>query len=679
MKIGTKLVGGFLTVALIAAAIGAVGYIGLNTVGGRLNQVAQTRMPAAMSLLQVSDAQNSIVVGERGLVNSRMLEPGVRRAQYAYIDDHWKEADEAARIYEGLPHSTAEGAAWNEFRAAWNRWKEGHATVRALSEKRDQMAASGSASGSPEIALLDDQTFAACMSARTDFLDCQKKLGELVATNRAEAGAAASGAAAATRRSALLMIFFTLAGAAAAVFLGTILSRNITLPLRRGMEMMRELGKGHLEMRLGMSRRDEIGILASTMDEFAEDLQTQVVNNMRRIAAGDLDVNIRIRDGQDEIGPALQKTVDCLQGLVTEMNTLGMAAVEGTLSTRGNSGRFEGAYRDIVEGVNLTLDAIITPVNEAAETLEKLAQRDMTARMTGDYSGDHARIKDALNQAADNLDQSLQQVTLAVEQVASASAQIGTGSQTLAQGASEQASFLEEVSSSLQEMAAMTRQNAGNAKEARGLSEGARSSANQGLDSMRRLSEAMEKIKASSDSTARIVKTIDEIAFQTNLLALNAAVEAARAGDAGKGFAVVAEEVRNLAMRSAEAAKNTANMIEESVHNAESGVQLNQEVLAKLQQINEQSNKVGEVMNEIAAASDQQTTGIDQVTAAMEQMNQVTQQNAASSEESASAAEELSGQAQELHTMVARFHLSESSAASTRAWGPASSEWREAA
>jgi len=178
---------------------------------------------------------------------------------------------------------------------------------------------------------------------------------------------------------------------------------------------------------------------------------------------------------------------------------------------------------------------------------------------------------------------------------------------------------------------------------------------------MKRLSEAIDKIKVSSDSTAKIVKTIDEIAFQTNLLALNAAVEAARAGDAGKGFAVVAEEVRNLAMRSADAAKNTANMIEESVKNAEGGVSINQEVLRNLTEINSQVNKVSAVMAEIAAASEQQSQGVEQVNTAVEQMNTVTQQVAANAEESASAAEELSGQSEEMKGMVGAFRLTNAS------------------
>jgi methyl-accepting chemotaxis protein len=257
-------------------------------------------------------------------------------------------------------------------------------------------------------------------------------------------------------------------------------------------------------------------------------------------------------------------------------------------------------------------------------------------------------------------------VAVGAEQVTSAAGQISSGSQSLAQGSSEQASSLEEISSSLQEMAAMTKQNAGNATEAKGLTDGTQTSVVRGVDSMHRLSEAIDKIKASSDATAKIIKTIDEIAFQTNLLALNAAVEAARAGDAGKGFAVVAEEVRNLAMRSAEAAKNTANMIEDSVKNADNGVSLNQEVLKNLEEINGQVKKVGEVMAEIAAASDQQSQGVDQVNTAVEQMNQVTQQTAANAEESASAAEELSSQAAEMKSMVASFELSNTGDSSTQ-------------
>jgi methyl-accepting chemotaxis protein len=175
---------------------------------------------------------------------------------------------------------------------------------------------------------------------------------------------------------------------------------------------------------------------------------------------------------------------------------------------------------------------------------------------------------------------------------------------------------------------------------------------------MQRLSQAMHAIKSASDETAKIVKTIDDIAFQTNLLALNAAVEAARAGDAGKGFAVVAEEVRNLAMRSAEAAKSTAQLIDTAVQKATDGVTLNQESLANLAEIVSQIHKVSEVMHEIAESSVQQQQGVQHINGAVEQLNQVTQKTAATAEEATATAEELSSQAAKMQSMVQTFQLS---------------------
>ncbi len=292
------------------------------------------------------------------------------------------------------------------------------------------------------------------------------------------------------------------------------------------------------------------------------------------------------------------------------------------------------------------------------DTGMEIADRDLTARMERDYEGRYADIKASLNRAVQNLDETLQEVEAAAEQVAAASDQIAGGSETLAQGATEQASSLEEVSSSLRELGSIARRNAEYTDEGRRISEEARAATRQGLDSMARLSEAMERIKESSDATSRIVKTIDEIAFQTNLLALNASVEAARAGEAGKGFAVVAEEVRGLALRSADAARNTAALIEESVESSGEGMASQTEVQARLEELADGVGRVREVVAEIAAASDQQKGGVDQITDAVEEMGGVTQSTAASAEESASGAEELSSQAQRMRDMVAEFTLS---------------------
>jgi methyl-accepting chemotaxis protein len=250
-------------------------------------------------------------------------------------------------------------------------------------------------------------------------------------------------------------------------------------------------------------------------------------------------------------------------------------------------------------------------------------------------------------------------------QVASNSAQVVDGagqiycsSQLFATGATEQEATLHSVSANLSEMSRAIEQNCTNVQQGKNLAVRARSIAERGFESMRRLSEAISKIKSSADATARIVKTIDEIAFQTNLLALNAAVEAARAGESGKGFAVVAEEVRSLAMRSAEAARNTAAMIEESVQNAESGVTINEEAVKNLEAINGEVSLVSQVMMEIAESSEQQQKGVAELTQNMTQLDKMTQQYVANSNQSIVAAETLSGQAEAMQDMVITFQLS---------------------
>ncbi len=237
-------------------------------------------------------------------------------------------------------------------------------------------------------------------------------------------------------------------------------------------------------------------------------------------------------------------------------------------------------------------------------------------------------------------------------QVASASGQIAESSQYMASGASQQAASLEETSASLEEVASMTRQNADNVGQCNRLMNETIQTVNGMAKAMTEMSGAIQDIKKSSDETAKIIKTIDEIAFQTNLLALNAAVEAARAGDAGKGFAVVAEEVRNLAQRSAEAAKQTAILLKESQTNADNGVQVASRVTEALQKTVTNSGRVAQLVGEISAASKEQTQGIDQVNTAVSQMDKVTQSNAANSEEAASASVELAAQARDMEGIV---------------------------
>lgn len=237
-------------------------------------------------------------------------------------------------------------------------------------------------------------------------------------------------------------------------------------------------------------------------------------------------------------------------------------------------------------------------------------------------------------------------------QVAAAANQVSSSSQSLAEGASEQAASLEETSSSLEEMSSMTKRNADNAAQADTLMQETNSVVNRASKSMTELTKSICEISDASRQTQKIIKTIDEIAFQTNLLALNAAVEAARAGEAGAGFAVVAEEVRNLALRSADAAKNTASMIEDTVKKVNDGSLLLEQTNKAFVEVSSATTKVGELVSEIAGASDEQAKGIEQVNRAVAEMDKVTQQNAANAEESASASEELSAQSEQMMDFV---------------------------
>jgi methyl-accepting chemotaxis protein len=639
MNIRGKLISSFVLVAAIAGVIGIVGIGEIKKIDAADTRLYENQTVPLPYLTEVVASY----VGMRVCMRDALLETnqaGIQRRIDQAKEMDRKRDNAAARFKERIVSDKMKEA-FADYESALQQYKP-------IQEEIFAQTLAGNPAGAKSVMYGKGVTVAQALQGAIDRLQ-ELKIADAKTISDENTQAA--------NKATTFMIALVVFGVLAASGLGLFIARCIGTPLKELSEKANRLALGDVTIRVESKSKDEVGEVARAFGAVIENIKGQS-EAAQKIAGGDLQIKIQAKSEHDVLASSMAQVVQTLQDLVNDIGRLGKAGREGRLTERGDATKFQGGYREIILALNGTLDAVIEPVQEAATVLEKVADRDMTARVRGDYKGDHARIKESLNQAVENLDQGLQQVAIAIEQVAAASSQIGTGSQALAQGASEQASSLEEVSSSLQEMASMTRQNSGNAKEARGLAEGTRSGANKGLDSMKRLSEAMERIKTSSDSTAKIVKTIDEIAFQTNLLALNAAVEAARAGDAGKGFAVVAEEVRNLAMRSAEAAKNTANMIEESVRNAENGVELNGAVLEQLQEITSQAEKVSEVMQEIAAGSDQQTTGIDQITSAVEQMNQVTQQNAAGSEESASAAEELSGQSEELRGLVSQFRLS---------------------
>lgn len=314
--------------------------------------------------------------------------------------------------------------------------------------------------------------------------------------------------------------------------------------------------------------------------------------------------------------------------------------------------------------LGLTLAKIITKqLKRLMGVAEDIADGNMDVVIDITTKDEVGILAEAFKKMADNINAVMTNIDSSAEQVASGSKQVSDSSMALSQGATEQASSIEELTASLEEISSQTRLNAQNASQANELADFAKNNAEQGNLQMSDMLKAMDEINVSSSNISKIIKVIDEIAFQTNILALNAAVEAARAGQHGKGFAVVAEEVRNLAARSANAAKETTDMIEGSIKKVESGTQIANETAGALNKIVADISKAADLVGEIAIASNEQALGIEQINQGIIQISEVIQTNSATSEESASASEELSSQAMLLREMVGKFTLKQTTGA----------------
>ena len=399
----------------------------------------------------------------------------------------------------------------------------------------------------------------------------------------------------------------------------------------------------------------------------------------------------------------LNSCVNALNLLVTDANMLAKAAAEGKLDTRADATKHWGDYRKVVEGVNATLDSVIGPLNIAAQYMDDISKGNIPAKITDHYQGDFNQIKDNLNtcidavnrlvsdanmlaeaakegristradatlhqgnfrQVVEGVNQTLDMIVepiaavkLAVETITTAAGEISTGNSDLSARTEQQASSLEETAASMEELAGTVKQNADNAKQANQLALTASGVAVKGGQVVAEVVNTMTGINDSARKIEDIISVIDGIAFQTNILALNAAVEAARAGEQGRGFAVVAGEVRNLAQRSASAAKEIKELITDSVNKTAEGTKLVENAGSTMEEVVTSVQRVADIISEIAAASAEQTTGIDQVNQAVTSMDEVTQQNAALVEEAAAAAESLLEQANQLSDVVGVFKV----------------------
>ncbi|MEN9509291.1 MAG: hypothetical protein RLZZ621_1854 [Gemmatimonadota bacterium] len=638
--IGTKLLIAFLLVAAGAATAGLQSFLTVRRMTAA-DTVLYERMTVPLARIGFAAKQfQRVRVNVRDVIYNSTSTERIAERELA-IAELTADIDTTLRAFEATIVSDAMRRHFDELLAARIAFLPIRDAVVTLAKTGQRDSA---------IVLLNGLMFERSKAVESAFEAIEKAKVE-------DAGALAARNAEEARTSTIFMVFVIGVSVALAIAAGLWLARLIGTPMQDMADAARRLAVGDLRSIARVERADETGVLSSA---FADMIiaQQMLATAATRLAAGDLTQSVRPRSESDELGRAFQQLHGTVQLLVNESARLSAAGMAGQLTTRGDAGKFDGAFRDLVSGINATLDAVITPMLEAAAVLQRLAARDLTHRVDGAYQGDHAQIKTALNSALDALQHALANVSTSTGQIAGAAEQIANTSQSLAQGASEQASSLEETSASLEELGSTANRNADTARRAQALAMRARDVTSTGVAEMHELSQAVAEIGEAAAQTAHIVKTIDLISFQTNLLALNAAVEAARAGDAGKGFAVVAEEVRALAQRSAEAARQTAAIIDQSVSRALRGGQITKQVEQRLHEIDDHVVQVFGAIGQITDSSEGQREGVSQVNVAMSQMNTVTQSVAASAEESASASQELAGQAQRLAALVADFHLS---------------------
>ncbi|WP_143087352.1 methyl-accepting chemotaxis protein [Clostridium frigidicarnis] len=486
----------------------------------------------------------------------------------------------------------------------------------------------------------------------------------------------------------------------AAMILGLILSRRITKPLKKLVDISKEVAKGNVDVEFEFDGKNEIGDLYSALRLIVENIKKKS-NVAYNISNGKLE-SIDVSGEKDILSKALNDVVENLSSLVGESGALIEAVNKGDLKIRANNEEIKGSYLEILEGMNQILDSALEPVNEAIDVLQEFSKGNLDVSVKGDYKGEHAKIKEALNSTINkisfyiseisrvtnelsnrNLDVKIKgnflgsfkeievslltivnyyndifkQIQSSIKEISYGVENVNSVALNVSHGVSEQASAIEEITASISEITEQIKATSNAIQEANSLSINLISSASSVEVKVKEVMVSMEDIDVSSNNIYKIIKIINEIAFQTNILSLNATIEATKAGEYGKSFAVVAEEVRKLSERSAEAVKESSKLIEDTISKVQVSKNAVSETTTSIEDILNKEKNIGELLNHISETSKVQATNIEQINLAITEVSKVTEQNANNSESTASYTEEVLKETNQLKEVVDTFKL----------------------
>jgi methyl-accepting chemotaxis protein len=664
LKLFNKLLVSFGAVVLIMAALGIIALSKLSVIDANSKELAENWMPSIEIINQLDTPLSVFRRNEIQFVLSKTQEDF----------DHYQGEMEKAKIdllakqkaYEPMVSDDVENALYEKFKNQLAEYFKEHEKINNLcrSGKNDEALVLLRGSSS--------QAYEAAIST----IDADIKLNH-------DGGVAEAKAADETYRSSRIIVFsFLFLGIAVAIGIAFFVGKQITKPVLLISERVKQLN-GLCVTNLGNGL--EALARGDTKYEVVTGTPFLEIGTKDEVGALSRDIDGIIKQTRASVA-SFDKSRGILKNVVEEIDGLIVNAKDGKLNARGDANNYQGVYKELINGFNDTLAAIVEPINESSEVLAVMANNDFTVRMTGNYKGDYQAIKNSVNSLGDSLTNVFHQVSEAVSATASASNEISSSTEEMAAGAQEQTQQATEVATAVEQMTKTILDTTNNANAAAGLAKHAGDTARAGgevveqtvagmnriADVVQQSAETVEALGKSSDQIGEIVQVIDDIADQTNLLALNAAIEAARAGEQGRGFAVVADEVRKLAERTTKATKEIATMIKQiqkdtvgavesmslGKREVESGKQLAAKAGDSLKEIISGATKVVDTITQVAAASEEQSSASEQISKNIEAISSVTQESAAGTQQIARAAEDLNRLTQNLQDIVNQFKIS---------------------